>query len=1302
MSSNELKAKLLKQKNKDSKKVTVISQERKKLEKTSVAKKPKAKEEPKFFPKTEKHLKQRSSEEDFMRNALKTILEKYSNEEASSDQESRKSNEEPQEENIFQASLDKEGRKFYDKETKDVEDGKEWIELPISSKRDFILQALDKDPNALFGRQQFLNKFIHLSQALQNDFITRYLAQSKNYTEFWEHWSQQKDIAGAIQEFEQTRDKMGNSEKNKMGEIYEEIRQKLLEYAQDKGLEIEDKPLFSDIMSQVSSKPTKQKKIYLKIAKDYIDLANILGIPNPENLSLGELSAEISQMDKRHSVGLDKDIQRMSTDTLIKRAEMAGFKNASELPRRVLFSLVLFDESKSRKVAPPSYAILIREAGELGIPVTETDTLENRVKLRNRISMMKEKTLKEKRKPKRITSKDADIAEEMKNISSMLDRKNEELSNQSKRKDREKTPRMIQLEKEIAELETQYATLKRQSILGSGIQEKEKDQRNLAMKLSRITGFPPSHYQRWSLKQLEQRYQAMEDGEEYWQDFKRETVIEALMDTTGKKMESFADMTTEQLLEELEKIERMDYVRKELPGKVKATSVYTLKCLENFQQYKWITAKVTGVWIADPFQESKHTKFTDDGSAFQVAPENIQEYAYNGHILVDGKSFFQANRKFFHLQCNQYSKKRVQDGDILTCYDSKQEPVKFIVGYTISGNKTQMKPYKEKSSRVASGELIGERFIIQDEEMFELELQALEKISKTKEQHVTEILSKHVTPISIQIASKYLSSALLQVNPKNKDYVAQSPYIQIAINSILTGPDQTVQQLYYAVANVITYLNIEQCATFRKRVSDEYYLPETLMILSSQDKFPEVFDPLYGASEKTVNTMISHIRTITNMTVREMGLSQYQIMNPTVSKATAPKIDPIVANLEYDDSVCVNKAEMDKVPRENIVFYRDLSDGKTYCFDVEKLVENFNKLDFNNPHTGNKFSKEFIRRYTISYYDYITNTTYTFPFEKLYKQLKGGDTVNKKTGTPFDPKFVSGIVKGITFPKSLYERERKFRKLDLHASKCQNPQDIVNEPIETVVYYRDPESDELYCFSIPKLAVILNETGTNPYTGKEFSKKFVKKFNSMFSMALHEKGLLQPEFRERYGKDLIPEINDKKEEKDKLVPPEKLIVPNLWKLVTSDLEKLGGEKDDKEESREDDEASEEVEDEDDEDEEDEDEDENEDDEDDEEDVEDEASEEVEDNGKDKQSEESSEKESEKVKKKNKSKSSEEFGFPKTTTKCDNCKKVKNIFSSVIMIDNKAKIVGFCSTNCMEKYDFPKYKGKKAKKCKKKK
>ena len=697
------------------------------------------------------------------------------------------------------------------------------------------------------------------------------------------------------------------------------------------------------------------------------------------------------------------------------------------------------------------------------------------------------------------------------------------------------------------------------------VDDETKERDHLIFKLSKITSYSKSHWAGWTTEELRQRYQAIEDGDEHWQEFQREATIDALQDITGRSRNWYSVMSTDTLLDELERVQNSKYITQEVPKQVKESSTYTLKCFANFETYKWISGKVQSIWIADPVG-TKLSKFTDKGLVNLPSPR-IKPYAQNTSLSINGIQFFQADKEFFNLQCNKNSARRIQEGQTLTCYDIYNSPVKFIVGYVISGNTQQLSEYSKKSFKINSETYKNSRFIIQDEEIFGLEVEALKTVYKNREENVTALLKGRVTPHSIEVASRFLSQNLKSIAPQIKDYNQLSPYIQIAINSILKGPDQTTEDLYREVASVIVYLNISDAEIFKKRVKAEYYLPDILMILSPQDKFPEVFDSEHGVSEQTKNNIVSYVMTLSSRTIHDMADFQYRSTNPTLTRPWNPINTPEIERIKYDESVCVNLPDVKNCQRENIVFSTD-DNGQTFCFDIDKLADQFNSRNFINPKTGNRFSKDFIRRYTIDYYDYITKETYTFPFERLYKQLKSGDMVNKKTGSQFDPVFVKNIVRGLTFNKSRDLRISKFKRLDYNASRCQNPQDIIDEPIESIIYYIDPKDNKKYCFSIPKLAPIVRDSGVNPYTDRPFSRDFLEHFKNRYNIVLLENGLTREDFADKYGQQYWDNTETKGEQtlrklwdgteskKGQTPPKQQLIIPNLWNIIQDSLNKF--------------------------------------------------------------------------------------------------------------------------------------------------
>jgi hypothetical protein len=554
-----------------------------------------------------------------------------------------------------------------------------------------------------------------------------------------------------------------------------------------------------------------------------------------------------------------------------------------------------------------------------------------------------------------------------------------------------------------------------------------------------------------------------------------------------------------------------------------------------YDNFKWIPGKVTSVWLDDK-------KFSTGESI----------------ITSDNKRFYKAGRSFYNLQCNVYADLRSQQGNKLIAYVDKNTKVEFKVAFTIINPSIDTSLIVKESfdiNNIKIANYIGQKVLLQNEDIFNREKAEWIKKNIYDEKKLTDIGERNIDKNSILIAKKWLSNFLIQCTD-NRDYSVDSPFIHIAIDSIKNV--KTNKELFRKVAEIIVYTMIKEAQIFRKRLKAEYYLPEILHQITHVEKFPEVYDPLYGTSQNSIDVYSSYIQNNIDIIIQKM-LGDFLVKDPTRKKVTdiEYKTHPEMINYE-DKKLCVN--DIQDIDPKNIIYYQDEIDKKLYCFDVVKLALNFEKGDYINPFTNNPFSQEFVRRYTITYFDKDDGKTYTFPFESLYKRFKNNDIVNPQTGRLFDESFVTVVLKGSTFHKSAYLRDLSFKRLDRKLATCANPQDIIYEPPESVLFYEDKKNKKRYCFSIPNLSKILTQGNLNPISGEEFDKPFIDNFNNTYSDALNQGGINQNIFRSKYGQKLfenIPlpvskEIEEKYEIKieHKKVP---LIIPELWELVSQSV-----------------------------------------------------------------------------------------------------------------------------------------------------
>jgi len=934
-----------------------------------------------------------------------------------------------------------------------------WENLDPARKREYALKVLKS--RDVWGLSKVIDQLLTMSVDLQEDFMTKYTEENQDldHAKFLKRWMESPMVADQIREY-QVLQVLNQSEKvDKRETIIRVLKNRALQYAESKELVVDpDDPYVSILVSMKGR--DRYQKLHVKLASDYIELAKVLGSEDAEELTPSDLITYIEKEKRRLYGSVDQQIVEKIVSSPRKKLEKEAQKlmlEVDDIPDDILRVKIL---QKQRDMSR--------------VPMTDEDLLDEAL---------------------RLGIKDAENLERW----------------------------------------HLYSRVKAASVVGRASAKKEgssMERSLLAEKLCRITGKDPDFFKDWSYEELTQRYQAIEQGDEYWEEFDRENVIDQLVNSTGKHRSKFDSRTADDLVNELENLKESRIASKKLASETQ----YAQKCVRLFKSYKWLKAVVTGVWISSE-------------------PEDIKEYASKSYVNCPGVGkMYRANIRFYNLQCGKYASERFQNGSYLTCYDSSHRPVTFKVAYSVQTPTSYRSwPILNASDEFGRSTMKyrSNRLVVQTEDIFQDELKYMTHERRDRDTKKRDLLRQEVDEKTIGIVKKFLSRELLNVAPSVKDYEVTSPYIQIAVNSVVR-PGMTNSELFYAVADLTSFLKNRTAKIFRARVQAEYYLPDALMILSIEDKLPEVFDPYYNVSEKTKQSYASYLDTSRSKTVDAMTSNLIFVMDPSVKWPMRPTLAEFPApEIEYDSSVCVNSK--DSIAPENLVYFRDRDDSKVYCLDVDSISKQFREGDYQNHLSGKLFPKNFIRRYTVTYYDADTNKEYTYPYEKLHKRFKAGKYNIPELNRPFSKSFVNSILKDPNWKKSAHLRSLQFARMDRRVAHCVNPEDVENAPIEAVVYYKDPEDESLYCFTISRMSNMLSNDGINPYTGRKFSKSFSRKFTKMYSDSLHTKGINQPEFRELYDEDIFKDIPLEKENQEEVVPVQKLVIPDLWDMLTSTL-----------------------------------------------------------------------------------------------------------------------------------------------------
>jgi hypothetical protein len=388
------------------------------------------------------------------------------------------------------------------------------------------------------------------------------------------------------------------------------------------------------------------------------------------------------------------------------------------------------------------------------------------------------------------------------------------------------------------------------------------------------------------------------------------------------------------------------------------------KCLERWNQVPWINGKVNTIYIAPV-----------NGGIKEYISENSEKH------LEGTTEWYPSNLEFKKLMCNNHSRSRTQDGNILTAFTRKGKPVLFKVAYDTNRG-----------------------FIVQDEKIFNDEKIYLAQYRLTYQDKVKRILDGPIDASTEKIGVTKLSQALHHVAPDIKDYGIygnnsmknkyDTSYIIKAVETI-SNSTSTVREFFTKVADVIVYLtkmNGVGHDIFKKRVQEEYYLPEILVNLSSSEKLPEIFeDP--RVTIKVQENATRRIKQEINNFISEIGKTLYQLQHPTerVHGGGGHQFEIRIGKVEKWKTTCVNKDDVINIPDEQIIYYEE---GKAiYCLTIPSIMEQIvTGNDPVNPYTQVPLTEAFVTR-----------------FQELYSlDLKGKgygavDDIKPKTPTPNIP-----------------------------------------------------------------------------------------------------------------------------------------------------------------------------------------------------------------------------------------------------------------------------------------------------------
>ncbi len=324
---------------------------------------------------------------------------------------------------------------------------------------------------------------------------------------------------------------------------------------------------------------------------------------------------------------------------------------------------------------------------------------------------------------------------------------------------------------------------------------------------------------------------------------------------------------------------------------------------------------------------------------------------------------------------------------------------------------------------------------IQDEKTMAMRKNYINLLNMSKYQLIGEILTTRLEDLYSKFFNKItkdkvlkMGKAVLQKNLENNlpNSSLISEYVKEVNDILYKDDDETVKQYLYKIAAIVIFLTgdlANSAKLFKKRMVLGYIPPKLLCEMNYQSKLPEIYFN-ENVSEEYKGKVLHKIKLEEKEMVDLLGDRLYHIMDPTARVLTRPQIiGGGDINIVYPPLLhtCSNSLSED-FNADNIVLYED--DGKMYCFEIDKLLENRTEV---NPHTGNKFSDDFM------------HFIHEFDNDNIEKQKVKAAQIDTSSDLEKLPEEGEMMVPTLFLPSFINDVNKKYAKLTLlHVDKSQS------------------------------------------------------------------------------------------------------------------------------------------------------------------------------------------------------------------------------------------------------------------------
>ena len=280
-------------------------------------------------------------------------------------------------------------------------------------------------------------------------------------------------------------------------------------------------------------------------------------------------------------------------------------------------------------------------------------------------------------------------------------------------------------------------------------------------------------------------------------------------------------------------------------------------------------------------------------------------------------------------------------------------------------------------------------FIIQNNNLFALRVQNARAIAEEKSKKVKELLDSNVIKNLKEMASTKLSYSLHKIAPDEVDYMDKSQFLQKLTEELdqsIDGKNITALEYIRKLATLLVVLDEDTAVSFKSKIEQFEYTPETLAMLMLEEMYPEIFNETNRAQrERNVGIIMDKIIQQTQE-LEELYFNIETIGSKRTKSRSlyATGADVIIdsENIEEDDNKnfidkIVNRNTVYQYKKDELVYYKDPDDGMIYAIPKERLINvgipgGGNLFSSTkptaNPYTGKPMDREFMRWFIQTYY----------------------------------------------------------------------------------------------------------------------------------------------------------------------------------------------------------------------------------------------------------------------------------------------------------------------------------------------